>query len=154
MTATPRLPLRSVRLDGRRSAHARLSAGLAAVGLGLVFLAGCGKESDGRSARLKGRVTLDGAAIAEGTINFLPEKSGQAPPASAQIADGYYDARAVPLGKVRVQIVATRETGRMIPGSSQPVPEVLSIIPPRYAQGIPIEVTSENPEQDFPLTSK
>jgi len=129
-------------------------AGLAAVGLVLVFLAGCGKESDGRSTRLKGRVTLDGAAIAEGTISFLPEKSGQSPPASARIADGYYDARAVPLGKVRVQITATRETGRMIPGSSQPVPEVLSIIPPKYAQGISIEVTGDNPQQDFPLTSK
>jgi len=142
MTARPWRPLR------------RLLAGLAAVGLGLVFLAGCGKESDGRSARLKGRVTLDGKPIAQGTINFLPEKSGQTPPASAQIADGYYEARGVPLGKVRVQITATRETGRMIPGSSQPVPEVLSIIPPKYAQGISIEVTGDNPQQDFPLTSK
>ena len=142
MTARPWRPLR------------RLLAGLAAAGLVLVCLTGCRKESDGRSTRLKGRVTLDGKPIAEGTLNFLPEKAGQTPPASAQIADGYYDARAVPLGKVRVQIIATRETGRMIPGSSQPVPEVLSIIPPKYAQGISIEVTGDNPQQDFPLTSK
>jgi hypothetical protein len=120
----------------------------------LLCLVGCREESGRPSARLKGKVTLDGAAIAEGTLNFLPEKSGQAPPASAQIADGYYDARAVPLGKVRVQIIATRETGRMIPGSSQPVPEVLSLIPAKYAQGISIEVTGDNPQQDFPLTSK
>jgi hypothetical protein len=126
---------------------------LAAVGL-VLLLAGCGKDSDGRATRLKGRVTLDGTAIAEGTISFLPEKAGQAPPASAQIVDGDYDAKGVPLGKVLVQITATRQTGRMIPGSSQPVPEVQSIIPPKYSQGISIEVTGDNPEQDFPLASK
>jgi hypothetical protein len=34
------------------------------------------------------------------------------------------------------------------------VPEVQSIIPPKYAQGISIEVTRDNPQQDFPLASK
>ena len=125
----------------------------AAAGLVLLGLAGCGEESSENTVRLKGRVTLDGDPIAEGRINFLPEEPGQATPASAQIADGHYDAKAVPLGKVRVQIIATKETGRMIPGSSQPVPEVLSIIPPRYAQGISIQVTGDNSQQDFLLTS-
>lgn len=131
----------------------RVTAGLAAAGLALLCLVGCREESGGPSARLQGAVTLDGKPIAEGTINFLPEASGQVSPASTQISEGRYDARAVPLGKVRVQIIATRETGRMITGSSQPVPEVLSIIPPKYAQGIPIEVTGDNAQQDFRLTS-
>jgi len=131
----------------------RFAAGIAAAGLLLLGLAGCGEESSENTARLKGSVTLDGDPIAKGTINFLPEEPGQAAPASAQIAAGQYDVKAVPLGKVRVQIIATRETGRMITGSSEPVPEVLSIIPPKYAQGISIQVTGDNSQQDFPLTS-
>ena len=129
------------------------AAGIAAAGLVLLGLAGCGEESSENTARVKGRVTLDGDPIAEGTINFLPEEPGQAAPASSQIAEGQYDARSVPLGKVRVQIIATKETGRMIRGSSEPVPEVLSIIPPEYAQGISIQVTGDNSQQDFPMTS-
>ena len=99
-------------------------------------------------------MTLDGKPIAEGTISFLPQGSGQASPASAEIADGRYEARAVPLGKVLVQITATQQTGRMITGSGEPVPEILSIIPRKYAEGISIEVTGDNATQDFPLTSR
>ena len=117
-------------------------------------LGGCGGDADENTAHPEGSATLDGQDIAAGTINFLPEESGQTTAVSASIADGHYDARSVPLGKLRVQIIATQETGRMISGSSEPVPEVLSIIPPKYAQGILIEVTEDNPKQDFSLSSK
>ena len=63
-------------------------SGVAAVGLMLLCIAGCGEESDVPAARLKGRVTLDGNPIAEGTINFYPEGSGQAPPGWKIPADG------------------------------------------------------------------
>jgi hypothetical protein len=120
-------------------------------------LAGCGSgKPKAPSARLEGTVKLDGAPIAKGTINFIPQGSKQAQPDSAPIIDGRYAAQAVPLGKVLVMIRASKETGKMIsiPDSKEQYADVVEIIPQKYAQGIPIEVSGDKPTWDFDLTSK
>ncbi len=119
----------------------------------LVTVVGCGEQQDSYpSARVTGRVTVDGEAIAEGSINFYPKRSGQGPTVAADIVDGVYTAEQVPLGDVLVQFMATRETGRMIPGSGTDVPEVLSIIPTKYQSGVELSITGDS-EHDFELTS-
>ncbi len=120
-------------------------------------LTGCGSGGPkAPSTSLTGNVTLDGQAIAKGTINFMPQEAKQAQPASAPIADGRYSAQGVPLGKVLVMIRASKETGKMIaiPDSKEQYPETVEIIPRHYAQGIPIEVAPDTGTKDFPLTSK
>jgi hypothetical protein len=123
----------------------------------LVPLAGCWMGGPtAPSARLAGSVTLDGQSIEEGEIVFFPQGAGQARPESAPIVGGRYEAKHVPMGKVQVRFNATRKTGKMIaiPDSEEQFPEVVDIIPAKYAQGITIEVTGDNPSQDFQLTSR
>jgi|SRR5438105_6710784 len=116
---------------------------------------GCGPSKPNYpAARLEGNVTLDGKPIAQGTLQFVPQDTTQAPVTSAAIVDGRYVAEAVPRGKLRVLLSATKETGKMIKEYSSPRPEVVNLIPEKYRAGIPIEVTGDNPNQDFPMKSR
>jgi hypothetical protein len=121
--------------------------------------AGCGAVSASRpsypAANLQGAVTLDGQPIAKGTLQFLPPDGSSAPVVQAEIKDGRYSVTAVPLGKVRVMIYAVRETGRMDSKStSEPIPEVVNLVPERYRDGIEINVKGDNTGQNFELKSK
>jgi hypothetical protein len=122
---------------------------VAVLGLLLAGL-GCAKSA----ARLEGTVTLDGHPIAKGTLQFVPQGAERLPPVSAAIKDGHYTASAVPLGKVRVLISATRKAGRMKREYSQPYEEIVSIIPKAYEDGIAIEVTGNDAARNFELTSR
>lgn len=126
---------------------------LAAVCLALT---GCGHEGASGGAKLTGQVLLDGAPLASGSVQFMPQAKGgeSVQPASAEIVNGQYECAHVPLGKVLVTFVSTRETGRMITDYSEPYPEVVSVIPPRYQAGLPLEVAGDKSGVDFPLTSK
>jgi len=116
---------------------------------------GCGPPtSPYPSARVAGEVTLDGQPIESGNISFIPQGRGQSRPAAADFQDGTYKVNDTPLGEVRVFITATKETGKMIPGSGEPVPEVINVIPPQYRQGIEIEIEGDNDALDFHLTSQ
>jgi hypothetical protein len=107
------------------------------------------------AARLAGAVTVDGHPIANGTLQFLPPEGSPAAVVQAEIKDGHYAATAVPLGKVRVLFTAVKETGRMDSKStSQPIPEVINLIPERYHDGIDIHVTGDSDSQNFELKSK
>src|SRR5262245_44083135 len=108
-----------------------------------ILAAGCGSGGSpaGPVARLGGSVTLDATPIAEGSLQFVPQDPGRGSPVAAAIKDGRYAAPAVPQGKVRVLISATRKTGKMIKEYSQPHEEIVSIIPEKYQGGIEITVT-------------
>jgi hypothetical protein len=121
----------------------------------VTLLGGC---SSGKptypAAKLEGKVTLDGKPIAQGNVQFVPQDVSHVPVTTAPIVDGKYVAEAVPRGKLRVMLTATMETGKMIKEYSTPRPEVISLIPEKYRDGIPIEVTGDNPNQDFSLKSR
>jgi hypothetical protein len=130
-------------------------AGLALV---VALLTGCGDTSGKPTARLAGTVTIAGQPLpgdAEGTIQFMPNESGQAPPASTAIVGGKYEAADVPLGSVTVIFHIQRLTGRMVrednaPGAT-PYPERENLVPRKHASGIRIEVTGDRDDQDFSL---
>jgi hypothetical protein len=125
-----------------------------AVGSLLVLLfAGCGPEaSPFPTASVSGSISLDGTPLEAGSISLVPEGAGQARPTAADFKAGKYAIDDAPLGKVRVFITSTKPTGKMIPGSSEPVPEIVNIIPAAYQQGIVVDIAGDNHELNFALT--
>ncbi len=115
-------------------------------------LVGCGGNAKPYpTAKVAGVVTIDAKPIESGTINFIAAQgTGEA---SAEIKAGAFAAQDVPKGNVRVFVIATQETGKMVPGSSEPVPEVISIVPAHYAQGIEIQVAGDEANRQIELTS-
>jgi hypothetical protein len=112
---------------------------------------GCGGPAKSyKTAHVGGTVTLDGQFIDKGVINFIGDTTGEG---SAEIVAGKFSAVDVPLGKVRIFVVATRETGKMVPGSSEPVPEIESIIPSKYSQGIEAEIAGDETDRKIELGS-
>jgi hypothetical protein len=100
---------------------------LAAV-LVVFLLAGCGGSST-----VTGEVTLDGKAIEEGLITFVPG-GGKSPNVVVKIKDGKYSAK-VPPGPVTVQVSATKVTGkrRMYETPDSPMVDVYEErIPKKY----------------------
>jgi hypothetical protein len=123
--------------------------------LGVALVIGCGADKPTfPAARLEGNVTVDGKPITEGNLQFVPRDVGQAPVTGAAIVDGRYLAERVPLGKLRVVINATKETGKMVTEYSTPRPQVINLIPEKYRSGIPIEVTADNANLNFDLKSR
>ena len=115
---------------------------------------GCGSKNSAAGARLEGAVTLDGNPIAEGTLQFVPQQPSKEAPVMVPFKGGRYVAPAIPLGKVRVVVSATKKTGKMIKVYSEPYPEVISIIPEKYQDGIEINVTGNNASQNFEIKSR
>lgn len=112
---------------------------------------GCGVSGDEHLVRIKGKVTIDRQPVQSGSLQFLPQGEGIA--AGAAINNGEYEAAIAP-GKSRVIITATRPTGEAIQEYSTSIPEVVSIVPAKYAQGIDIEVARGATSHDFILTSQ
>ena len=103
-----------------------------------------------------GAVTIDGQPTpgdAWGTINFRATGPGQAPSTSARIVNGKYDSPDVPLGKVDVFIQIVQPTGKMLSEGGRQWPETRNLIAEEYNNAIQLEVTEDNPDQDFALTS-
>jgi hypothetical protein len=117
-------------------------------------LAGCGPAgSPFPSAKVSGKVTLDGQPVEKGTINFMPVGGGQARADSDEIAAGAYAIDEAPLGKVRAYIMIPKKTGRMLPGTTSQVEEEINATPPKYLQGIEVEIAGDNDKLDFALIS-
>ena len=120
------------------------------------MVAGCfgGSGVEYPHAELQGAVTLDGTPVESGRVNFMPAAGSEGQPVSADIKAGRYEAPDVPLGQVTVTFSMTKETGNMITEPErEPYPEIISIVPPHYAQGVPLNVTGDNDAQDFALTT-
>ena len=128
------------------------------VAVALLALAaiGCGEAGPNYPhAALSGAITLDDAPVETGRINFIPGSGVAGSPVAADVLDGRYEATEVPLGQLTVTFSLTKATGKMIvEGDREPYPEIISIVPPHYAQGLPLQVTGDNPAQDFHLTTK
>jgi hypothetical protein len=119
------------------------------------LVSGCGAgKPTYPAARLEGSVMLDGRPIAEGNLQFVPEDVGQAPITGASIVEGRYVAEAVPQGKLRVLLTASRETGKMVTEYSTPRPQVINLIPEKYRSGIPIQVNGDDANLNFALKSR
>lgn len=119
---------------------------------------GCVKPVATNTAHLQGRITINGNDLpqdAEGYIQFMTTKPGQAPPVSVQIQDSTFDAEGVPTGPLNVIFNITRLTGRMVrednaPGAT-PYPEREDLVPPAYRAGFAAEVTGDDDGFHFEL---
>ena len=127
-----------------------------------VVVSGCGSATETRAtATLAGAITIDGNPLpedAEGTIQFMPQASGQAPPTSAPVISGKYRAEKVPMGAVKVIFNITRLTGRMVTEPGAPGGDKYAqrenLVPAKTRAGIDLEVTTDNLEQNIDLAGK
>jgi hypothetical protein len=122
----------------------------------LVALLGCGPSGGSRpTAHLQGKVTIGGKPVppdAEASVTFKPTKSGQARSTSAIIKGGTYDAPDVPVGPVTAYVSVQQATGKEVTENvSRPYKEYRSLVPAKYNDGIPLEVTEDSWEHNFDL---
>ena len=119
----------------------------------LPIFMGCG----GGVTSVSGMVTLDGEALDNGAITFVPE-DGNTPTAGAIIAEGKYHLELAP-GEKRVEISATKVIGKrqVYEGAadSPVVDNVQEIIPPKYNTQSTLIVSIDQGENahDFDLKS-
>ncbi len=116
---------------------------------------GCSEEETGPpTAHLQGAVTINGQPIpadAEASISFNPAALGDARPASGVIADGKFDVKDAPVGKVRVLFNISQSTGKMHSEAGHEAMEYKSLVPKSLLNGQEIEVSGDNPKLDFDL---
>ena len=118
----------------------------------IVVTAGC--ASGPRVYEVTGTVTLDGDALSEGYITFIPEDKEFGSEA-AKVVDGKYTVK-IKGGKQKVEIRATR----VVPGKKDPMGTGGDVkenyIPERYnlKTELSAEVGEGKTEHSFPLKSK
>ena len=124
----------------------------------LLVVAGCGSPSRSEPvARLQGNVTINGRPLpadAAGSVTFKSRERGQAPPATAKIKDGHYQTDRAPLGDVTAIFHINRPTGKIVkdsPTDAHPHPELQDLVPEDLHDGVPANVTGDNPHLDFDL---
>jgi len=103
--------------------------------LGSCLTSGCGKRVEGEPTYpVSGKVFFKGEPVAAGEITFHPENPALSPDVG-EIHDGAFQF-AAKAGPVRVEIFASRPTGKMIdppPGEvGESYPEVKNYIPAEY----------------------
>jgi hypothetical protein len=122
-----------------------------------ISVVGCGRPEGPKTSVVTGEVTLDGAPLDEGAINFLPV-DGNGVPSGAKISSGTYRAD-VPLGEKRVEIRAPKIVGQKDAYVGDPNSPKINIveerIPLRYnAQSeLRTKVSEKTPATNFPLQS-
>jgi hypothetical protein len=117
---------------------------------------GCTTESPQQST-VRGTVTLDGAPLADGLINFVAVDL-QSPTVEAKIANGSFEV-AVPPGEKRVEIRAPKVTGKKKVYDTPDSPTVDIVeerLPARYNAQSELQMTVvEGPqEKTFELQSR
>lgn len=122
-----------------------------------VAFVGCAPK-DGLTP-VKGTVTLDGAPIEKGTINFAP-KGGPGTATGAPIVDGKYEARVSP-GKMAVTIYAQKAEKIENPTQEQIergiTENLVDIIPAKYNRASTLEADIAEGQKDpvdFALTTE
>jgi hypothetical protein len=103
----------------------------------VAIVSGCGSDEP-PTGTVSGEVTLDGAPLPAGNIQFRP-MAGDVGTGGTEIKDGKFEA-VVPVGKMRVEITANKVVGKRKAYDSpeSPVVDVVEeLIPQRY------NVTSE-----------
>jgi hypothetical protein len=129
--------------------------------LSLAITTGCGGEKRPQRFALDGTVTLDGKPLTDGNIRFLPAAGTDRAMVGAQIGEGRFvipAEKGVVPGTYRVEIGASRKTGRKVPGlSPQPMDEFEQFLPERYnvQSTLTAEVTAAGPNRfEFALSLK
>lgn len=102
---------------------------------------------------MSGSVTVDGAPVADGAVQFVP-KDGSLPPVSAVVKGGRYSGVRVPIGPATALVSGYQETGRTVQQFSSTVPERVNVIPAKYVDGIAVTISGDKPDRDFVLSSK
>jgi hypothetical protein len=126
---------------------------LVSVGLLLSAAPGCVGESP---TRLQGKVTLSGQPLpadAEAYIVFAAEadRSGAV---SVPIVGGRYDSPRTPRGEVTVFFEINQPTGpeRTSERTGRTYRDIATLVPAKYATGMPLTVESDDPSRNFDLT--
>lgn len=115
---------------------------------------GCAPEKPNfPTATIQGVVTIDRVPVKAGSIQLMPGTGVKGQMAQATIVGGKFEAKNVPVGKVRVMFNITRETGKMITEYSTPYPETENLVPKQYRDGIDVTVTGDD-SIPFDLESK
>jgi hypothetical protein len=107
---------------------------------------------------VQGQVTLDGHPLEEGSILLVPTDATTGTTTGGQITQGQFrltGAQAAPPGEYKVEIRATRKSGRMVqkamgaPGEL--MPEMIEAVAPRFntASQLRVVVTSGPTTADF-----
>jgi hypothetical protein len=124
---------------------------------------GCGNRDGLNRAAVAGKATLDGAPIAAGSITFCPTRDTKGPTTGGSIEDGQYAipaAKGPIVGRNRVEIHATRKTGRKVqaPMSERGVltDEIVEAVPARYNSNSTLEheIKPGDNTLDFNLTTR
>lgn len=124
---------------------------------------GCGKGDGLDRAAVAGKVTLDGAPIAMGSITFYPTGESKGPATGGNIEEGQYSiavAKGPIVGRNRVEIRATRKTGNKVqaPMAERGVltDEIVEAVPDRYNSNsaLKCEVKPGNNKLDFKLSTR
>jgi hypothetical protein len=127
----------------------------------LLLLAGCDGGGKGRGA-LNGKVNLDGKPLAYGSILFTPMQGTHGTATGGPIENGQYQlsrADGPAIGWNRVEIRATRTTGKMIPKPFSPpgqmIPEQVEAISSKFnsESTLKVEVKPGDNTADFEVTS-
>jgi hypothetical protein len=129
----------------------------------LLACVGCGGSG---TVAVRGAVTLDGAPLQNGEIEFSPSSGTSGPTAGAVIENGQYEVPAVEQGlraggvyDVRITSLQGRGNFAKDPNAPGGKREALeNVIPPRYNETTELQITvsAESGESvhDFELTSK
>lgn len=131
----------------RRLAHFCL---LLAVFMACSAALGCSGDREEPSYDVSGTVTIDGAPLADGFINFEPLTPDGQPPGSAQIIKGRYATKSR-AGKKKVTITSNKPTGEKDSGGFDITENWL---PAKYNTNseLSAEVTADGPNKfDFAL---
>ncbi|MCC6493005.1 MAG: hypothetical protein IT424_08285 [Pirellulales bacterium] len=120
----------------------------------ICFVLGCAEPTEGL---VSGRVTVDGAAPASGSIAFFPA-DGRSGTAGAAIKDGQYAARVAPgVSKVEIRVSKVVGQKKLYDAPDSPVKPVLAeLLPARYndESELTIDVKLGENEKDWELTTK
>ena len=134
-----------------------------AICLGILLVGiGCGKHGGNRGA-IGGEVKLDGKPIERGLIQFAPMEGTRGDSTSGEIAGGRYQLSrhtGPAVGWNRVEIHATRKTGRMIPKpfplQGKTMEEQVEAVSPRFNSHstLKVEIKPGDNTADFTVESK
>ncbi len=133
---------------------------LLSAALTIALCVGCGKGDGLNRASVEGKVSLDGTAVEQGSIAFIPTGETKGPTAGGAIEKGRYSipaAQGPAVGRYRVEIHAPRKTGKKVQAPMAPAgtmaDEVVDAAPAQYNSKSTLEkeVKAGRNEIDFDL---
>jgi hypothetical protein len=126
------------------TARFRVGVFFIVVALLLLPLIGCGERRAG-TAIVRGTVTLNGKAVPNGTVNFIPEMgpsaTGEIQPDGSYTLTTYKPGDGAVLGTHKVVIVAMADNAGMLPEARSPTPP--PIVPVKYTSPATTDLTAQ-----------